>query len=240
MKQKPHIHIVCSDQTRNGKTLVVRLLADVFSMQGEEPFILDLDAPTGNVCKFYRDSEVFDIMTVPGQVELFDWLLSNPTRDYILDVPARHLDRLFTAMDDIGFLDGARDAGFDVVVFYVVEINEKSLGQARFIHDNFSIDRFITIRRDDTDEALRKFDSFTAYSDISKHGEIVLPVLSGQLAEYIDQPPFSFAAFIKGQTGKLSHEQQLELAMFLEKVVDNIQKIKQRIDIGNLQSVKWS
>ena len=149
---------MCSDQTRNGKTLFARLLADFLLVQGGKPFVIDLDAPTGGICDYFPEiSEVFDVASVPGQMELFDWILGTPGRDYVLDVPARYLDKLFTVMDDINFLEGAGAQGFEINVFYLVEGSVKSLTTAQMMHDNFTVDRFFVVRHEAMDEDLKDF-----------------------------------------------------------------------------------
>ena len=239
MERRPHIHIVCSDQTRNGKSLLTRLLADFLVLQGGDPFVADLDAPEGEVCEFYPErSEVFDIARVSGQMELFDWILASPERDYILDVPARHLDRLFAAMDDIGFVDGAHEAGFDVVVFYIVEGDERSLARAKYIRDDYPVDRFVAVRHAAMEAALRDIPRLTAFNDIATQGQIVLPLMPASLRKVVDRPGFSFRKFIEGRAVVMSDAAQLELATFLEAVVDDIQKVKRRMDVGNLSAVR--
>lgn len=238
MERKSHIHIVCSDQTRNGKTLFARLLTDFLLVQGGTPFVVDLDAPTGGICDYYPDcSEVYDIASVAGQMELFDWILATPGRDYVLDVPARYLDKFFTVMDDINFLEGAGEQGFEINVFYLVEGSIKSLTTAQMVHDNFTVDRFFVVRHEAMDEDLRDFGKLSIFNEIIGQGQVVLPELDRQVLDAIETEGFSFGDFIAGEESDLDAKTQFKLASFLKEAIAGIQRIKRRIDIGHLQQV---
>ncbi len=235
MEEKSHIYIVCSDQTRNGKTLFARLFADFLLVSGGSPFIIDLDAPIGGVCEYYPDcSEVYDISKVTGQMEVFDWILGMPGRDYVIDVPARFLDKFFTVMDDIDFVGGAAEQGFDLNVFYLVEGAGKSLDRALMIHDNYSVDRFFVIRHQAMDEDLKDFNKLSTFHDIAGDGQIVLPPLSREVLDCVEAKDFSFVDFIGGEDIDMSAKAQFQLASYLETVIDAMGRIKRRIDIGNL------
>ena len=235
MEEKSHIYIVCSDQTRNGKTLFARLLSDFLLVSGGSPFIMDLDAPIGNICEYYPErSEVYDISTVAGQMEVFDWILGTPGRDYVIDVPARFLEKFFTVMDDIDFIGGAFEQGFDLNVFYLVEGTGKSLDQALMMHDNYSVDRFFVIRHQAMDEDLKDFNKLSTFHDIAGDGQIVLPPLNREVLDCVEARDFSFADFISGEEIDMPPKAQFQLASYLENVIDAIGRIKRRIDIGNL------
>ncbi len=239
MEPKSHIYIVCSDQTRNGKTLFARILTDFLVLQDGSPFVIDLDAPGGGICEYYPEtSEVFDIQSVPGQMEMFDWMLATPGRDYVLDVPARFLDKLFTVMDDINFLEGAGAQGFEINIFYLVEGSTKSLTTARMMHDNFTVDRFFVVRHDTMDEELKDFKKLSIFNELIGQGQIVLPQLDSDVLEEIERETFSFSEFIAGEEGDMDAKTQFKLASFLEVIIAGLQRIKRRIDIGHVQRVE--
>jgi len=235
MEHKSHIYIVCSDQTRNGKTLFARLLTDFLTLQGSSPFVIDLDAPGGGICDYYPEtSEVFDVERVSGQMEMFDWMLATPGRDYVLDVPARFLDKLFTVMDDIDFLAGAGEQGFEINVFYLVEGSMKSLTMARLIHDNFTVDRFFVVRHEATGSDLKDFKKLSIFNELVSEGQVVLPRFDSDVLEEIERETFSFGEFIAGEEGDMDAKTQFKLAEFLKIVIAGVQRVKRRIDMGHL------
>ena len=238
MENKSHIYIVCSDQTRNGKTLFARLLADYLREQGGNPFVIDLETPTGNICEYYpENSEVFDVSSVVGQMELFDWILGTPGRDYVLNVPARFLVKLFTVMDDINFLEGAGAEGFEINVFYVVEGSLKSLTTAAMVHDNFAVDRFFVVRHEGLDKDLRDLNKLSIFNSVVEQGQVHLGELDEEVLEAIEKVTFSFGDFVRGEDETLDAKTQFKLANFLSVVIADIQRIKRRIDIGHVQRV---
>jgi len=239
MNDKSQIYIVCSDQARNGKTLFARLFAEFLLMQDRGPFVIDLEAPSGGICEYFpENSEVFDVISVAGQMELFDWILATPGRDYVLDVPARFLDKLFIVMDDINFLDGARAEGFEVNVFYIIEGSAKSLSTAAMMYDNYSVDRFFVIRHEALSEDLKDFKKLSVYNGIIGQGQIELPLLDRDVLEKIEDERYSFRAFIEGEESDMPAKIQFKLASYLDVVVGGIQRIKRRVDIGQLQRVE--
>ena len=239
MENKSHIYIVCSDQTRNGKTLFARLFADFLLVSGGNPFVIDLDTPTGGICEYFPESsEVFDVTKVPGQMELFDWILGTPGRDYVLDVPARFLDKLFTVMDDINFIEGAGAERFEINVFYLVEGSIKSLTTARMMQDNYTVDRFFVVRHEELNEDLKDFKKLNIFNDLIGEGQIILPQLDRSVLDQIESESFSFREFIEGEECDMDAKTQFKLASFLESVIDGVQRIKRRIDIGHVQRVE--
>ena len=52
MAYTPTVYITASDQHRNGKTLLARLLADYLLLDGRDPFMIDTDAPDGPLRNF--------------------------------------------------------------------------------------------------------------------------------------------------------------------------------------------
>ena len=116
------VFVVCSDEARNGKTLVSRLLVDHLLMTGYDPYVFDCDEPRGRIRRFYPDaSTLIDIEKTSGQIRLFDTILAHPDRDYVVDLPAHGLDTFFTVVEDLDFIN--------VVSFFVVR---------HFFHNTFT------------------------------------------------------------------------------------------------------
>lgn len=219
--------------------MFARLFTDFLLVQGGQPFVIDLDAPTGGICDYFPNiSEVFDVDTVPGQMELFDWILGTPGRDYVLDVPARFLDKLFTVMDDIDFMEGAGGQGFEINIFYIVEGSNKSLTTAQMMLDNYTVDRFFVVRHEAMNEDLKDFKKLSQFNQLIGQGQIVLPQLDRDVLDEIEQEKFSFREFIEGDDSAMDAKTQFKLASFLEVVIAGVQRVKRRIDIGHLQRIE--
>ena len=101
MADKPTIYIVASDASRNGKTLLARLVVDYLLLDGKDPFIFDTDAPDGPLRQFFPGrTALADFEKMPGRMKLFDTILTSPGRDYVIDLPQRHMQPFFKAVAD--------------------------------------------------------------------------------------------------------------------------------------------
>ena len=90
------ITVVCSDEARNGKTLLARLITDHMLLTGREPHVFDCDAPRGDIVRYFPEiTTLIDIEHTRGQIKLFDTVLADPWRNYIIDLPAHGLDPFF-------------------------------------------------------------------------------------------------------------------------------------------------
>lgn len=119
-------HIVCSDQSRNGKTLVARLLADYLILCRRAPLIFDAAPAAGGLRSFFpaRASKVE--LSTAGQMALFDRALAQP-QDCVLDLPAHLLTCVTELMRHIGFGEETHTPGLEVVVLFVADHNVDSL-----------------------------------------------------------------------------------------------------------------
>ena len=125
------IFIICSDQARNGKTLLARVLIDFLLLEGRDPFCFDLGHPDAALRPYFPGrTAAVDFAQPEGQAKVFDTILARAGRDYVIDVSAQHL-ALFcetAAAREFSALAQAKD--FRIAVLYVVDREEKSLRTA--------------------------------------------------------------------------------------------------------------
>ena len=101
MAHIPTVYITASDQHRNGKTLLARLLADYLMLDGHDPFMIDTDAPDGPLRSYFPGrTALADFSQMQGQMKLFDTIMASPGRDYVVDLPVRHMEGFFKAVGD--------------------------------------------------------------------------------------------------------------------------------------------
>ncbi len=114
--------VVCSDESRNGKTLMARVIADHLLLTGRDPHVFDCDQPRGDIVRFFPSrSSLIDLERTSGQIRLFDTALADPTRDYVVDLPAHGLDPFFTVIDDLDFINAAHDAGLELFIVFMLD-----------------------------------------------------------------------------------------------------------------------
>ena len=131
MARKPLLFVICSDQPRNGKTLLARVLTDFLLLEGHDPFLIDLSHPEGTLRGYFPGrTALVDFAHVSGQMKAFDTIMAAPNRDYVIDVAAPHLPIFLEAATDLGFIPEIRRLGLDSVVFYIIDKDEESLRAA--------------------------------------------------------------------------------------------------------------
>jgi hypothetical protein len=215
-----HIYIICSDQARNGKTLFARLYADCLALSGTDRLhIFDTDFPGGDLARYFPDnSDILDISKTDGQVRLFDTMINNPQINYVVDLQSSLLSRFFKIFSDIGFDEGAAEAGIGVVVFFVVDRSMSSIHAADHIRSKLTCSEFVLVRNDSIGNLLHIPSAAREYSEIQKDRDLVLPKFSEAARNFIEQPQFSFADFIAGHYSSAPLEIRHELWSFLEKI----------------------
>ena len=226
MANTPTVYVTASDQHRNGKTLLARLLADYLLLDGRDPFMIDTDAPDGPLRTFFPGrTALADFSTIPGQMKLFDTILASPGRDYIIDMPARHCEGFFKAVDELKFFEEARKAGFRVIVFYVVDRNPASLKIAKALQKRQSIDLFVPVENQHVGSVWPQTE-----------GDLVIPALPLKLAVAIGDKRFSLRNFVLGEVQQLPEDLQPILSNFLFEVLSNLGNLEPIVSLKSLKN----
>jgi hypothetical protein len=208
----PTVHIVCSDQHHNGKTMLARLLVDFLMLDGRDPFCIDTDAPDGPFRAFFPGrTALADFAAITGQMKLFDTILAAPGRDYVIDLPARHTDNFFHTARDLGFFAECHALGFRVFVFFIVDNSFASLKAASALQREQEIDLFVPVRN----LLVRSHWPET-------EGALVLPYLAAPVASAISNRRFSLRAFVNGDPQGLAPDMARELQGFLYEVLNSL------------------
>ncbi len=222
------VTIVCSDMTRNGKTLLARLYADLYSLRKENsPIIFDTDLSGNGIFNYFPQStRSIDLSRVADQVSLFDTMLdaaSNPDcPDFVVDVAANELNRFFRIFTDIGFERGAFEAQLDIQVCHVLSWTMKSLQTADNIRKLLNSSRFVAVRNMAV-EALPFTPDPEDEAQIPKiEIDLYLNALSKPTFHIVSQTGFSFARFVEGGYEELVYETRAEIWNFLEDVRNQI------------------
>lgn len=225
MAVQPTIYIVASDQHRNGKTLLARLLVDYLMLDGRDPFVVDTDAPDGPLRNFFPGrTALADFAAITGQMKLFDTILAAPGRDYVVDLPARHTDSFFAAERDLRFFTECKKQGFRVFLFFVVDQSFVSLKAAQTLQHYPGVDLFVPVRN-----------MLVRSLWPEDEGALTMPYLAAPLASAVSNRRFSFRAFVQGDTQGLASDAVPLLQNFLYEVLNNLSNLEPVYSLGALQ-----
>ncbi len=239
MDPSPKVYVICSDRDRNGKTLLSRLYSEYLIARDLPVRVCDLDAPQGRILSYLIEySQVFDITGIKGQMAMFDQIMGEPSYNYVFDVPARHLDALFSVITEIGFMEEAHRVGLMLVAAFVVDKSLTSVQNAKRILQTYHPDRLIAVRNEAIGNVLDDFHAADAYLDLYLGGEIAMPALSRQAIAFIERQAFSFGDFSRGiYDNELSEELHGELRDFSRHMWEEIRKAELGTDLLGLQTL---
>lgn len=228
MAIQPLILIICSDRHRNGKTLLARVLVDHLLLEGRDPFVLDLDHPDGALRDYFPGrTALVDFGKVAGQMKVFDTILAGPGRDYVIDVPAPLLSRFCEAMNDLAFRDAAHEAGFSIVVLFIVDQPQESLKSAVAVEEILRPDLFVPVANLWVGTALpEKVDGLT----------LTLERLPPALLPVIGHRRFSFRSFLLGEEQAVPASLRPALKSFLHGLLGGIREIEPELSLSRLKS----
>jgi hypothetical protein len=225
MALAPTLYIVASDQNRNGKTLLARLLADYLLLDGRDPFLIDTDAPEGPLRNFFPGrTALADFAAITGQMKLFDTILESPGRDYVIDLSSRHVEPFLGAESDLKFFSECRNAGFRVFLFFVVDNNFSSLRMARSLQALSGIDLFVPVKN-----------QFVRSTWPEDDAALTLPFMPAPLSGAIGNKRFSFRNFVKGDMQGIPEELAPQLQNFLYEVLSNISNLEPVLTLKTLR-----
>jgi len=232
------VFVVCSDEARNGKTLVARLLMDHLLMTGHTPQVFDCDEPRGRIRRFYPDvSTPIDIEKTSGQIRLFDTILAEPDRDYVIDLPSHGLDTFFTVVEDLDFINAAHEVRVELVIAYILDQTAESVMIARDLRGAYSAETFYLFRNAWNGNPLVHRQAREVYEEIEPDTVFTLPLLDREAMTAAEEPPFSFVEFLDGRYTALQPALRLRLRSFLSEVFGQFQRRELSLDLGSLKKM---
>ena len=225
MANQPTIYIVASDASRNGKTLLARLIVDYLLLDGKDPFVLDTDAPEGPLRQYFPGrTALTDFDEIAGRVKLFDTILAAPGRDYVIDLPQRHMLAFFKAVAELNFFNAANKMGFRIIVLFVVDWVLPSLRAAQDVFEVPGIDLFVAVINESIGSAWPE-----------EEGALKIPILPRKLAILIADRRFSLRNFVLGNDQGIGVSDKPDLNRFLFAVLDNLNTLDVDVSLQRLK-----
>ncbi len=226
MAVQPTIYIVASDQHRNGKTFLARLLVDYLMLDGHDPFIIDTDAPDGPLRNYFPGrTALADFAAITGQMKLFDTILAAPGRDYVIDLPVRHTENFFAAERDLGFITACHAVGFRVFLFFVVDQSLASAKAAKLMQRYPGLDLFVPVRNMMVRSAWPE-----------DEGALTIPFLAAPVASVVGHKRFSFRAFVQGDTQGMGEDMVPVMQNFLYETLSNLSNLEPGFSLKELKT----
>lgn len=193
-------------------------MADQFALSDASRLrIFDTDHPNGDLVDWFPDNtQIINLGQTIDQVKLFDTMIGEPTNHYVVDLQSELHLKFFNIFHDIAFDEGAREAGIDVSVYFLLDRSTSSLQAARVVRSKLRCSEFVVVLNEAIGTLLHLTSVRENYQRIPKDREIALPRLSAEARAVFEQPGFSFADFVAGGSGSVSSDVRFELWNLLE------------------------
>ena len=192
---------------------MARLYTDYLAIGGMDNFrIFDTDFPDGSITRFYPDnSKIIDLASTPGQIQLFDSMIAEPDRNYIIDLQADLLRKFFKIFSDIEFDTEIAKLDSRVVVFFIVDKSKSSLSAAVKVGACLRDSDFFIVDNSAMGSALVTLSPNTQKQLLNADRKVVLPRFSDDLVRLLEDPRFSLFEFMAGRLKGIPNEISLEL-----------------------------
>ena len=218
MPAPPIVYIVCSGRHRIGKTLLARVLIDYLLLDQRNPFVFDADWPDGPLRKHFPDRAVrVDLKHITGQMKLFDTILSLPSSDHVIDIPAGDTQRFSDACATIEFSNEARRQGFKVVVLYIVEATEEAAWAAQVMNSKVLPDLFVPVHN---------LSAGSVWPEMARLLTITMPDLGPELAAVLTAKDLSFRPLMLRDLGPVPEHLRAGLNVFLYELMIGFRDIE--------------
>lgn len=226
MAENPTVHIIASDQTRNGKTLLSRLLADYLLLDSRDPFLIDTDPPDAPLRAYFPGrTQLADLDNVQGQIKIFDTILASTGRDYVIDLNARHTDAFFQQVKDLDFTTELKNRGYRIVVFFIVDSVLESAKAFRIISRTIRADLHLPVRN-----------AFIGTSLPADENAFDLPLLNEQTFKQIVHRHFSIREFVLGDPQNLPPADDLALKRFVYTIMQGFTDLEPALRLARAKS----
>ncbi len=198
------LHFVGGEKGGVGKSVVARLLAQIFLDSGITFVGVDADTSHGTLIRFYRDfSSAVDLSSFESADQIMDRALGAERR-VIVDLPAqsaRHLRKWLDTGDVVAF---SREMGVRLVFWHVSDGGYDSVSQLSGVKDVLGEDvQIVIVKNHGRSPNFSQLEESSLYAALVGAGTKVvdLPELEPATMYHIDRHGLSFWAAIHNTSG---------------------------------------
>src|SRR3978361_2146804 len=188
------LYVVCSPKRGVGKTLLARLLAEFYLIDGRPVAAFDLADEGPQLADYLPDcTTIADIGDATGQMALFARILADRQATKIIDLSHRTFKDFFTIAEKIGFFAEARRQGIEPLILFMIDPGQKSAKAYAVLRRWLMEASLLPVRNQMVARGIPYCAAFPNESAVPVSLE--MPVLGASLRTLVDQESFSFAQF---------------------------------------------
>jgi hypothetical protein len=228
MTQPATLFIVCSDLSRNGKTLLARVLTDYLLIEGRDPFCFDLGAAEGGLRSYFPGRTARASLGNPQEAAgFFDRMLAAAGRDQVIDIAADQLAAFREAASSRGLAAAAHAQGFRLCILFIVDRDETSLKAAIDLEEELVPDLFVPV--------INRF-AGSALPEGVPGPALAMERLEPELAMIIASRRFSLRAVMLGEDTGIPLRHKTSLKNFLLALETGIREFAPALSLQQLRA----
>jgi len=225
IRRSTPLYIVCSPQRGVGKTLLARLLAEFYLIDGRPVAAFDLADEGPQLADFLPNcTSIADIDEAFGQMALFDRIIADQRATKVIDVSHRKFKDFFTIADRIGFFEEARAQAIEPLILFMIDPGPKSARAYSILSRWVSDASLLPVRNQLVARGIPYSDGFRNQSAVPVSLEI--PLLGTSLKPLIEQNGFSFGRFWRTTPVSLPVRMDDELRAWIKRVFLQFREIE--------------
>jgi hypothetical protein len=218
-------YIICSPQRCVGKTLLARLLAEFYLIDGRPVTAFDLADEGPQLADYLPHcTTIADISDAPGQMALFDQIIADRQTTKIVDLSHRTFKDFFTIAEKIGFFAEARRQAIEPLILFMIDPGPKSAKAYTILRRWFAEASLLPVRNQLVAKGIPYGAAFPNQSAVSVSLEI--PVLGASLKTLVGQQSFSFAHFWRTTPVSLPVRLDDELRAWIKRIFLQFREIE--------------
>ncbi len=209
---KPALIVVGADKGGVGKTTTSRLLLDYLVARSTPARAFDTEFPRGTLKRFHDDiTNVVDLTQTSDQMRILDTLQDSAQKVSVIDVRAGRLGPTLRTLQDIGFIDAAREGEFTFCLFHVLGPSISSLEEIAITAPYVAGAHYFPVKNHINDTTFFEWDPATSrsyFQEVNSAGDVSIPKLDEHAYEQVEIAgvPFSlFAANKRSDNEPASH-----------------------------------
>jgi CobQ/CobB/MinD/ParA family nucleotide binding protein len=199
------VHLVGGEKGGVGKSVVARLLAQLFIDRGLHFVALDADRSHGALLRYYAEfSEAVDLTQLDGADQIF-LRAQEEDREVLVDLPAQSHRALKHWIDENDLLDYARETGVQLVYWHVTDGGFDSVSHLEQLTEELgSSVRFVVVKNQGRSKDFSQLEASPAYARVKALGGqiVTLPELDSAVIYKIDRFGSSFWAAVNASQGE--------------------------------------
>jgi hypothetical protein len=219
------LYVICSPQRSVGKTLLARLLAEFYLIDGRPVAAFDLADEGPQLADYLPHcTTLSDIGDATGQMALFDQILADRQATKIIDLSHRMFKDFFTIADKIGFFEEARRQAIEPLILFMIDPGPKSARAYTILGRWFAEASLLPVRNQLVAKGIPYCTAFPNESAVNVSLDI--PVLGSSLKTLVDQQTFSFARFWRTTPVSLPVRLDDELRAWIKRIFLQFREIE--------------